>query len=136
MYSTHDGSEPKLCPCGHATCEYHIIPSNTKLEGPMMFKGEDLSTLWLDQPVMSRVEAKQWWKKYGLVCLSGDKIIRTVYLEWKDICSCPKGHELKGQIKQGMEIDAFQQHFSSTYSNNVPKYRVNQLSAVPAQKTM
>ena len=138
MYSVHDGSEQKVCPCGHSTCEYHIIPSNTQLEGPMVYKGEDLSTLWLQQPVMSRSDARDWWKKYGLVCISGNKIIRTVYLEWKDICTCPKGHELKGHVKQGMENSLFQQHFSSTYPNHVPKYKIDQLSAVqqcPCGKT-
>ena len=122
--ATYDNGRPtyvvkdkvhRVCPCGLIKCKYHIIPTNMKLEGPMDYKGQDLSTLFFEEPVMTRSKTREWWKKYGLVCITDTKIVRTVYLNWSDIATFPVGHELKGQVKQGTEEKILREHFNTFY---------------------
>lgn len=120
----------RVCPCGLIKCKYHIVPTNMQLEGPMDYKGQDLSTLFFDQPVMSRSKTREWWKKYGLVCIGDTKITRTVYLNWSDIATFPVGHELKGQVKQGTEEQVLRERFNKYYSCGTAKYRINGMNVV------
>lgn len=120
----------RLCPCGLMKCKYHIIPTNMQLEGPMDYKGQDLSTLFFDEPVMTRAKTREWWKQYGLVCVSDRKITRTVYLNWSDIASFPEGHEMKGQVKQGTEEQVLREHFNKYYPCGTAKYRIDDMSVV------
>lgn len=126
-----------VCPCGVTSCRYHVIPSNMHLKGPMDFEGQDLAALFLAEPVMTRAEARQWWSKYGLVCITKTTIVRTVYLNWRDVCTFPSGHELTGQVKQGEERDALERRFSGKYPNQSPKYRVGEsvVQLCPCGKT-
>ena len=137
--ATFDNGEPtyqvtdkvhRLCPCGLTKCKYHIIPTSMKLEGPMDFKGEDLSALFFEQPVMTKEKAIEWWKRYGLVCVTDTKIIRTVYLNWSEIATFPVGHEIKGQVKQGTEEKVLRERFNKYDPCGTPKYRINDMNVV------
>jgi hypothetical protein len=125
----------RLCPCGLTSCKYHIIPSEMHMKGPMEYKGQDIGALFFKQPVMSRSDARKWWAKYGLVCITATDIIRTVYLNWRDICTFPTGHEMVGQVKQGEEEKALEDRFGTDV---VPKYKIDGMSVVqicPCGKT-
>lgn len=137
-YEVEDGRVHRLCPCGLKQCRYHVIPTSMKLEGPMDYNGMDLSELFFEEPVMTRAEVRAWWGRYGLACLSETKIVRTVYLNWSEIATFPRGHELQGQVKQGEEERVLREHFSACFPCGTPKYRVNDMVVVqqcPCGKT-
>ena len=128
----------RLCPCGLTSCKYHIIPTEMHLKGPMEYEGQDLGDLFFKEPVMSRTDAREWWAKYGLVCITATDIIRTVYLNWRDICTFPMGHEMIGQIKQGEEEKALTDRFKGKHPNRKPKYKIDGMKVVqlcPCGKT-
>lgn len=138
MFQITESKVERLCQCGLTSCSYHIIPTEMHLKGPMDSDGEDLGTLFFKEPVMTRVDARKWWSKYGLVCITQTEIIRTVYLNWRDICTFPMGHEMVGQVKQGDEIDALEKHFKGKYPNRKPKYKIDGMNVVqlcPCGKT-
>ena len=138
MFRVTDTGVERLCPCGQTSCRYHVIPTEMHLKGPMDFKGQDLAALFFKEPVMLRTKAREWWSKYGLVCITQTDIIRTVYLNWRDTCTFPLGHEMTGQVKQGDEKKALEDHFSGTHANLLPKYRVGETDVVqlcPCGKT-
>ena len=104
----------------------------------MDYNGTDLSKLFFEEPVMTRAEVRAWWGRYGLACLSETKIVRTVYLNWSEIATFPRGHELQGQVKQGEEERLLREHFSACFPCGTPKYRVNDMVVVqqcPCGKT-
>lgn len=123
-YNVCNGTVKRLCPCGLDKCTYHVIPTAMQLEGPMEYNGEDLCEKFRWAPVMTRPEARAWWQKYGLVCVTATKIVRTVYVDWSGY-NFPVGHEMKGQVKQGTESDRLKERYSAVYPGGVPKYRVS-----------
>jgi len=128
----------RLCPCGNKVCRHHVIPTEMHLKGPMDFEGQDLSALFFAEPVMTRADAREWWSRYGLVCMTKKSITRTVYLNWKDVCLFPVGHAMSGQVKQGSERHALEERFKGTFANLKPKYRVGAsevLQLCPCGKT-
>ena len=137
--STYDNGEPtyhvsdkvhRLCPCGLTQCKYHIIPTIMQFEGPMDYKGQDLSRLFMEEKVMTITKAREWWQQYGLVCITSTKIVRTVYVNWSEIASFPVGHELEGQVKQGTEEKKLREHFTTFYPCGTPKYRIEGMCVV------
>ena len=114
----------RLCPCGLTKCNYHVIPTEMHFEGPMMHNGTDLSKLFVKEPVMTYEDAREWWKQYGLACIKEDRIIRTVFTDWKLLYDFPAGHELLGTVQEGTEDEKVKEHFSTVYQNGAPKYRI------------
>ena len=49
-------------------------------------------------------------------------------LKWEDICKFPKGHELRGVVEQGQEMQSLQKHYKEKYviDKNGAKYEVKQ----------
>lgn len=125
-----DSKVERLCPCGLTKCKHHVIPTEMHLEGPMDYNGEDLAQLFFQQPVMSRVDVREWWQKYGLVCIKDDTITRTVFADWETLYSFPVGHALVGKVKKGTEEQKVQEHFSTVYPGGTPKYKITDRKVV------
>ena len=96
----------------------------------MDYNGEDLAQLFFQQPVMSRVDVREWWQKYGLVCIKDDTITRTVFADWETLYSFPVGHALVGKVKKGTEEQKVQEHFSTVYPGGTPKYKITDRKVV------
>ena len=127
-FRTTGGKVERLCPCGLTKCKHHVIPQTMKLMGPMDYKGTDLSELFFKQPVMLRSDVQKWWSKYGRVRLEEDTITRIVYLNLESVGETPAGHGLKGVVRKGEEQAHVKEHYSATYANGTPKYRVDGLN--------
>lgn len=116
------------CPCGNVSCDKCIIPSRIKYKGDMMHDGIDLEVEFLQVDPLPIAQARTWWTQRAGSCqinINITSIEVTKIRKWSDFCTFPYGQKLYGYVDNGKEIATLQAHFSETYDNKVPKFRIS-----------
>lgn len=109
------------CQCGKISCGACVIPSILEYKGNMLHNGVQLDELFLQEEPMSLLQAKAWWTERCLCRVSSTLV--SILRKWSDF-TFPVGHQLRGTVVSGKEVETLKAHFSAKYPNGVPKFRI------------